>query len=291
MQVIFHVGAHGTESDRLIKSLLRNREAFMREATLIPAPGRYRSEINNRIDSARISPPTEQATAGLTSTISEGQDAKRVVLSNANFLGFPGHSIHNNILYPDAEERLKAIQSLFPSANLELYLAIRSPVGFIPAIAEAAHHSRRNVILNDTDYTLLSWSDLLLRIRGALPDMPITVWSHEDSPLIWSELIRRLGGIDLETPIKGGFDILSSIMSPEGMKRLRAYLSEHPSMTENYKRKVILAFLDKYAQDDALEEELPLPSNDPLFIDAIEELYDQDVARISQIPGVTLIRA
>ncbi len=290
MQVIFHAGAHGTEADRLIKSLLRNREALLREATLIPAPGRYRSELNNRIDSARTSPPAQHAIESLASTIREGQDANRVVLSNTNFLGFPGHSIQNNALYPDAEDRLLAIKSLFPTANLELYLSIRSPIGFIPALAEAAHHSRRSAILNDTDYTLLSWADLLIRIRGALPDMPITVWCHEDSPLIWSEVIRRLAGLDLEAPIKGGFDILSSIMSQEGMKRLRAYLAKHPDMTEAYKRKVIVAFLDKYAQDEELEEELTLPSNDPLFSDEVEEIYDEDVARIAQIPGVTLIQ-
>ena len=38
MQVVFHIGAPCTDDDRLIKSLLRNREALARDGIAIPTP-------------------------------------------------------------------------------------------------------------------------------------------------------------------------------------------------------------------------------------------------------------
>ena len=44
-------------------------------------------------------------------------------------------------------------------------------------------------------------------------------------------------------------------MSKEGMQRFAAYLKSHPDMTEIQKRRVISAFLDKFALEEEIEEE------------------------------------
>ena len=49
------------------------------------------------------------------------------------------------------------------------------------------------------------------------------------------------------------------------------------------------AFLDKYAIDDAIEEELDLPGWDEAYVDMLTELYEEDIFVISRIPGVTVI--
>ena len=48
-------------------------------------------------------------------------------------------------------------------------------------------------------------------------------------------------------------------MSDEGMNRFLNYLRTHPPKSESQKRRVIAAFLDKYALYDKIEEVVDLP--------------------------------
>lgn len=42
MQVVFHMGAPCTDDDRLIQSLLKNREALAKQGIAVPTPALYR---------------------------------------------------------------------------------------------------------------------------------------------------------------------------------------------------------------------------------------------------------
>ncbi|MEY8843400.1 hypothetical protein AB9K41_30605, partial [Cribrihabitans sp. XS_ASV171] len=42
MQLIFHTGAHATDEDRLLKTLLRNADDLAGRGVMIPRPVRYR---------------------------------------------------------------------------------------------------------------------------------------------------------------------------------------------------------------------------------------------------------
>jgi hypothetical protein len=119
--------------------------------------------------------------------------------------------------------------------------------------------------------------------------MPITLWCNEDTPLIWGEVIRSIGGVPPASRIGGAFDLLSEIMEPEGMKRFRAYLAENSDLNEEQRRRAMLAFLDKYARDDMIEEELDIPGWDEAFVDTLTEIYDEDIDMISGMDGVTII--
>ena len=78
-------------------------------------------------------------------------------------------------------------------------------------------------------------------------------------------------------------------MSDEGMKRFRAYLKDHPVMTEHQKRRAIAAFLDKYALEGEVEEELDMPGWTEELVEDMTEAYDEDVATIATIPGVRVL--
>ena len=78
-------------------------------------------------------------------------------------------------------------------------------------------------------------------------------------------------------------------MRPEGMKRFTSYLAAHPEITAAQHQRVIAAFLDKYAIDDALEEELDMPGWTEELVEDMTEVYDEDLARIQEIPGVRVI--
>ena len=89
--------------------------------------------------------------------------------------------------------------------------------------------------------------------------------------------------------ISGAFDLFAQIIDKEGMKRFRAFLAENPGINERQKRRVMAAFLDKYAMDEEIEQDVDLPGWDAAYIDMLTEIYEDDLETIARMPGVTLI--
>lgn len=289
MQVALHVGAHFTDDDKLLGSLGKNTGLLERHGVALPPPSSYRRQIRELLNVDKGSLPSPGARDKIIAAMLGDAKPDRIVLSNSNFFAVPRAAIREDRLYPQAEERLSYFAELMQPDQLEILLAIRDPATFLPAIVNG---SPVETIEEATDGSVpmsLRWSELILRIREALPHVPVTVWCNEDTPLIWEEVMREMAGLDPIACLDGGNDLLRDIMSPEGLARFDAYLASHPGLTEVQKRRVIAAFLDKFALEDELEEELDLPGWTEDLVEALTEAYDEDVFQIERIPGVTLV--
>ena len=289
MQIIFHTGAHCTDDDLLLRCLLRNKEEFSARGIAVPGPGKYRSLLKDAFAAMDKAEPASDARDVLIDAILDDEVADRLIMSNEHFFGSQRFAIEGNILYPLAGQRLGQLRALFPFDQIEVFMAIRNPAGFLPLVLAKAAPKRVREVLEATDPRTLRWSQTLSRIRDAVPDIPLTVWCNEDTPLIWGQILREIAGIEHGQTIAGGFDILYEIMSREGIRRLRGYLGQHPDMTEMQRRRVIAAFLDKYAIEEAVEDELDLPGWTHELVEEMSELYDEDAFRIQRIPGVQMI--
>ena len=73
------------------------------------------------------------------------------------------------------------------------------------------------------------------------------------------------------------------------MQRFAASLKSHPDMTELQKRRVISAFLDKFALEEEIEDELDLAGWTKDLMDDMTDVYDEDMLEVQRIPGITLI--
>lgn len=291
MQVVFHTGAHGTDDERLIKCLLVNKEPFSNKGIAVPGPAQYRGllkKVLSALDEAETDPDPD-AREVLLDTILDGEVADRVVLSDSNLYGTRWSAIGKGMFYPRAPQRLAYLQSIFGYDQVEVFMAIRNPASFIPNVLTALPEKGIAEAMEGLNLEQLHWTQMVEAIRDAAPQIQLTIWCNEDTPLIWSQIIRDLAGLEHGTKIVGGFSLLSEIMSKEGMLRFRAYLAEHPELTEMQKRRVIAAFLDKYALEDAVEEELDLPGWTHELVDRLTELYDEDVFALQRIPGVQFI--
>ncbi|MGR3341743.1 MAG: hypothetical protein ACU0DI_00670, partial [Paracoccaceae bacterium] len=133
------------------------------------------------------------------------------------------------------------------------------------------------------------WSDVILSIRETNPDCPLTVWCNEDTPLIWPQVIQEVSGHGPSTEVNGGFAVLVKIMKREGMQRLRAYLGTHPPQNEIQPRRILVAFLDKYALEDEVEEELDVPGWTEALVHMLTQNYEDDLDEIGRMPGVNFI--
>ena len=289
MQIIVHTGAHFTDDDRLMKCLLRNNEIYARVGAVVPGPGKYRQLLRATLSSMRDHAPDPHARDVLMDAILDNEQADRVVLSNPHFFGVVNAALRHGHLYPAAAERMANLRRLFPYDDLEMFMAIRNPATFIPNAYRKSEDPSFAHFMDGVDPRDVHWSSMIDAIRDAAPDVPITVWCNEDTPMIWPQVLREIGGLEHDTPVEGGYDILKDIMSREGMARMEAYLAKYPDLTEMQRRRVVAAFLDKFAIPEALEEEIEVEGWTAALLDDLTERYDEDVARIKRTPGVTLI--
>ncbi|MEL7204750.1 MAG: hypothetical protein AAGL19_11300 [Pseudomonadota bacterium] len=288
MQIILHAGAHATDEDRLVTCLLKNAEHLEAIGTVVPEPESYRNMLRDTIAAATDGAAPPDLGQNLRNALLPSGDADRLVISNDSFFGTHKMAV-KRMFYPASCARLEALRQLLPDDHVELFFAVRNPASFMPALLEITNFNSIGDLFRGYDPLSFRWSELFERIRAQIPDIPITVWCNEDTPLIWAELIREMGGLDPTQEIEGEYDLLQEIMSEGGMKRFLSYVDSHPGMTEVQKRRVIAAFMDKFVDDDAVEEEYELAEWTVDIVDQMTELYEEDVFNIPRVPGVTLI--
>ncbi|RME17763.1 MAG: hypothetical protein D6801_02725 [Alphaproteobacteria bacterium] len=291
MKISIHLGVHCTDEDALVKSLLKNVKTLSAEGVVVPAPGRYRPLLRKVLEKLAGNPPGDDVQDVLLEQILDTEQVERLVLSHDSFLAVPAYALRNGLLYRNAGRNTMRLRRLFPDHEVEFFLAVRDPATFVPALHEKLPEMPFAELAAGASPETLVWSDVVRDIRESNPDCPVTVWCNEDTPLIWPEVMHEITGIEPRVPFVGGFDILSKIMEREGMVRLRAYLNSHPPATEIQRRRILAAFLDKYAIEEAVEEEIDLPGWTPELVEELSQAYDDDMIEMARIPGVTVLTA
>lgn len=289
MQVVIHAGAHKTDEDRLVTCLRDNFEALRARGTLVPLPESYRRPIRELFQTAQANALPEDARASVLGVTGADETTARIVLSNHGFFGTPKMTVGSGRFYAAAEMRLAQVRQMFAGDDIELFLALRNPATFLPALLPDTPFATVADLLRGDDPTTLRWSETVARLRAAFPDMALTVWCNEDTPLIWGEVLRKMAGVEAEMPLAGEFALLPEIMTAPGLKRFRDYIESRPGLTEEQKRRVVAAFLDKFADEEAIEEELDVPGWDAALVDHLSALYDADIEAIAAMDGVTFI--
>ncbi len=290
MQVVFHLGAHCTDEDRLLKSLLKNCATLKPHGVTIPGPGRYRKLIRTLLANSEGQPLTQAEIDTLHSRIVEDGQTKRLILSNANFMGFAAQIFAGRQLYQSAKQRLPALAALFPGCEIEFHLALRNPASFVPATFAQCKNMLFDDFIQRTELNSIRWSSLVHIIRAVCPEARLTVWCNEDTPLIWSQLLYELSGVDRQVKLEGQDDLLAEIMRPEGLKSYEHYITSHPLKTHLQHSRVISAFLDKFALADQLEDEVSVPGLTQEIVDQLSDNYEADLQDIEIIPGVNFIQ-
>ncbi|WP_108482024.1 hypothetical protein [Oceaniglobus ichthyenteri] len=290
MDVAFHLGAHCTDSERLLRSLLRNREPLSDLGVSVPGPGRYRDVLRDVMTKLRGDVASQDTRDVVLETVLERDEPDRLILSNPNFISRPVMSLQGDQLYPKAF-KVAWLRNIFPDSPVALYLAVRNPATFVPALLGLLKddNADRAALLSGLNPLALRWSRTVADIQAACPDCPITVWCHEDSPLLWGEIMRTLAGVGEDAGLYGGFDLVREIIQPEGLKKLRAYTKAHPPANDGIRRKIVGAFLDKFAIEDEIDDVLDVPGWTPDLVSQMTEAYEHDLDVIEAMPGVRLL--
>ncbi|AHM05524.1 hypothetical protein roselon_03264 [Roseibacterium elongatum DSM 19469] len=289
MQVVFHLGAPCTDHDLLIQALIKNRNHLMSEGTAVPPPGRYRSVLRDTARALKGRAASAEVEEALLDAILDDFDVDRLVLSDPRFICINRLVIQGAQIWPMIDRQTAQLRAMFPSAEVEFFIGMRDPATHIPALFRASRFTDFGEFSENMQPHAVAWSEMLRRLRMAHPECPVTVWCNEDTPLLWGEILRELGGLSPNAPLEGADDLVETIMEPAGFARMQDYLAEHPPQTEAQRRRVVAAFLERYACEEAIQVELDLPGWSADYIDALSDAYDEDMAEVARIPGVTCL--
>ena len=136
---------------------------------------------------------------------------------------------------------------------------------------------------------MVQWSGLIHRMRTVLPRAKITAWCNEDTPFVWPKILPHLIGVDAEEPINAGYDLIGSLLTEIGTQKMQNYFKTNPPNSEKERQRVLAAFLEQYANPDAVEEEITLPGWTNDLLTHPSDLYDEDVNAIISRGDVKLI--
>ncbi len=295
MRIVYHLGAICTDEERLLRCLLKNRGALAEQGVVVPGPNRYRNLLRETVISLKGQTASRDTQALVLDQIMDEDVAERLILSWDSFLSLPPWVLDGR-LYPAAAERVRAFSQIFPEIEAEFHLAIRNPATFLPALFVKQQSDKRRAktyadFVAKVDMFQMRWSEVIAHVLDLNPGVPLTIWCDEDTPLIWPEVLAAVSGHAPGTVLEGRDELLAQIMSAEGLERMNTYLAGLPTATPALRRKVVSAFLDKFALPDRIEVEVDLPGWTEDTVTRLTRAYDQDVARIAAMPGVTFLAA
>ncbi|WP_347310245.1 hypothetical protein [Defluviimonas sp. SAOS-178_SWC] len=289
MQIAYHLGAHCTDEDRLVRALLKNRGTLGASGIVVPSPSKYRQLLPKVAKSLRGAPAGSDTEQVILDAVMEEDEAERLVFSNDNLLCYPVNAISAQGFYATAPQRIAAYANLFPKAQSEFFFALRNPATMVPALIERVNEGTYETVMSDQSPIALRWAPVIRRILAAVPGIVLTVWCNEDTPLLWPEILRAVAGLGPDAVLDGDFDVLGMIMTDEGLGKLKAYLETHPPASLDQRRRATTAFLEKYARPEEIEVEVNLPGWTDELIAALSAAYDEDCAEIADLPGVDFI--
>lgn len=289
MHIAMHIGAHCTGSDLVVRSLRRNLDRITPLRIAVPETETYHALLRDAVNGIQGEPMPEGAEDALLGSILRGTDADRLILSNASFVCVPDRAIEDGALYP-LMHKARWLRDLFPSHDVSFHICLRDMATFLPALFRAqTKHKEFGRFLGGADLATLRWSEPISDLLDTCPGCNVSVWCYEDSPLIWEEVMRSVGGIGEDVALHGMFDMAAQVMERSGMARLRAYVGKRPPRTRALRQKVTAAFIDAFAIEEAMHEDRPVPSWDADLCARLTRIYETDLADIVAMDRVTAI--
>ena len=293
MRIVYHLGAHCTDDERLLRCLLKNRGLLARQGIIVPGPAQYRNLMRDTAIALKGQAASADTQALVLEQIMQDDHAERLILSWENFLSLAPWVVDGG-LYPLAGDRTRAFAQIFPQIEAEFHLAIRNPAGFLPAVYAKQKKMKGGKASYDdfikgVDLFGLRWSQVVDSILTQNPGVPLTVWCDEDTPLIWPEVLQAVAGFPPGTALEDADELLTQIMPAEGLKRMQAYIDSHPVTSVEMRRRIVSAFLDKFALPDQISTEVEMPGWTEATAETLTHQYELDVARIAATPGLKFI--
>lgn len=290
MDIALHLGAHLTDDGRLRSCLEKNRDLLAHDGVDVPDTARYRTTILDAIKSHAKGTLAPDAGEALLDGIVTNDSTERLVLSSARFLSPLPSAVRRAQFCPMAAARLQGLRALFADHTVTIYMAIRNPASFIPALLGAINEEQANIIRSDLQPTDLRWSDLVHTIRTQFPEASVTLWCDEDTPFVWEQVLGTVAGLKDTSRLAHVYDWFDTVLVDGGAAKLATYMDNAPPMDIGQRQRVIAAFLDKFYDEQKIDIDVSAIGWSEDMVDLLSGLYDADLETLSAMEGVTILQ-
>ncbi|MGV6802716.1 MAG: hypothetical protein ACWA49_00820 [Ruegeria sp.] len=273
----------------MLKSLQTNAKILSEHGVSLLGPRRFRQVFKSPLNALSKGPVPASSIDNMRSLVPAESPNGRVVMTCADFVGERQSAIQDGQFYPEAGHRLAFLDEVYDANTVELYIGIRNPGSFIPKVLMSLPEPHRQDIIRTTDLSCLSWVTLVEDIRDLAPDVSVTLWANEDTPLIWGDVVRSLCAFEPDVPLVDEFSLLSSLVSDDGKQEISALTGQASSMDRPTLQDRLSEIFEEFALPEEIEEEMELPGWSLDIFDAFSELYAQDLARLKTMPGVRFL--
>ena len=220
MQIVYHIGAHCTDEDRLLRCLLKNTERLHKLGTAVPGPSRYRKLISQALAALAAQGPQAISAKDMLDQIAQADDISRLVMSFEGFSAGPKQVFRDGLFYGRLERQVERLAMLFGKTEVEFHMAIRNPVTFVNAFAQRPNTPDINTVLAQIDPARVMWSDTVRQITEACPNARVVIWCDEDAPLVWGDVLHSLAGLEPDAEdLIGCYDFLASLLTKDGYEK------------------------------------------------------------------------
>ncbi len=286
---VYHLGVPHTDKDQLVRSLRKDAFMLMDHGVLKRRPDKYLKAVGEMIGELQGQKATPKDQEDLYKVLDAKGTMDRIIMANKNFMGMPSWVLSKGRLYDNAPYRTNGLRNLFPDNPCEFFLGIANPATFIPEVFASQKAKTYEEFVGDTDFLTLTWSSVIASIREANPGCAITVWSNEDTPIIWPSILQEITQVDPMVRFQGELDIVLPLLTKEGATALLHYLEERPDLTEIQRRRVRAIFLEKFYDDSVVENEIDFGGWSTGMVAEITANYEDDLEEIARMPGVNFV--
>ncbi|WP_171125501.1 MULTISPECIES: hypothetical protein [unclassified Ruegeria] len=290
MQVAIHAGAAFTGEGRLLKALRAHKSVLTEHGVAAFGPRQYKQAFKPTFATSEpqfLTPEeTSQVRAGLTSDPS----IRRAVFQSNALIADSKAAIQDGQFYPRAGKLMSVLDQALEDIRIDFFFGLRNPGTFIPKLLMSLPDEDRENIIRNTDLSCLNWIGMVDDIRDMAPGVNITLWSNEESPLIWGDILRKMCGLPEDVTLEKEYNFLLSLLDEAGKEKANALLNARPDGEQTGIRYALADILEDHAQPELVEEELELPGWSTDIVDAFSELYEQDLERLESMPEVQLLR-
>lgn len=290
MQVAVHAGVAFSDEGLVMSSLGANRRILADYRTAVLGPRRSRQFVKVVSDSILQGQPDAETRNTLAELVTGNPNLNRVILSSDKFFGPRRTALQHGQIYPFAGKRTAYTESLLDGAQVEVFAGLVNPVVFIPKILASIHEDHRQDILASTDLSCLSWLGMIEDLLDLAPQVQLTLWEHENSPLIWGDIIRAIAGLPDEAPLHEEYAFLSSLLTEAGQRHVLDIVRKGDALDRTSRREEMANILDEYARLEQIEEELDMPGWNADIVEAFTDLYEQDLATIRSMSDVRVLQ-
>ena len=293
MKIILHIGAHKTASTHLQLALGRARADLAAHGVGLILPEALRRNGLRLGDYLSIQPEDRSLGATIRQAFARAASgAAFLLISEENILGNAHQPamIREARLYPAAHSRLERLRRLLPDAPVVLAMAMRNPADFLTSAYSQRLMSGRlepfETFRAGLDPAALSWHDLLLRLRAALPDSPCVLWRQEDYPAIAPAVLSALLGAQAAGAVRPKPGRAHPGLSRPALDALLAEAETLVPQGEEAARARVRALRQRFARDKGHP---PLALFDADTAARAARAYDKDLRRIAALPGIVLL--